>query len=98
MSRLGPNALQPCGTRGALVRHRSHGQLCPRCEPLAERPWRCPVCSERIILVGAVVTSHDYEGVDGFPCPAVGRELTLPAPAVRRILPLKTGPRPRVVA
>lgn len=99
MTGLGPNALQRCGTRGALVRHRAHGQLCPRCEPLAERPWRCPVCAEQITLVGVVVTAHDFEGVDGFPCPAVGRELDLPAPTPRRILPDRPGRVPvRAVA
>lgn len=71
MSGLGPNATLGCGTESARRRHLAHGSLCSRCFPNEERPAVCPVCADRVTVIADRVLTHDTQGVEGWPCPAL---------------------------
>lgn len=66
-TRYGPNSLLPCGTPSARRRHAAHGELCLRCEPTIERPGVCPVCKDRITVLGDRYERHEID--TGERCP-----------------------------
>jgi DNA-binding XRE family transcriptional regulator len=68
--KLGPNDLVPCPSRSARKRHAALGQLCPICEPEIERPGLCPVCKDRISVIGDRYDDHSVDS--GVWCPGSG--------------------------
>lgn len=68
--KLGPNDLLPCPSPSARKRHAAHGELCPVCEPEIERPGQCPVCNDRISVIGDRYADHSVDA--GEWCPGSG--------------------------
>lgn len=94
---LGPNDLEPCGTRSARKRHLAHGQLCLECDPDVERIVSCRRCKQRVTAVGEIVQPHSM--VSGVPCAGSGRQVLFPKPVDVPVWPVPSGlHRRRVVA
>lgn len=68
--KLGPNELVPCPSDSARKRHAAHGELCPVCEPDIERPGLCPVCRDRVPVIGDRYEDHAIDA--GQWCPGSG--------------------------
>jgi hypothetical protein len=83
VTRLSPNAVEPCPSRSARVSHAAAGRICPVCEPLERWPVRCPLCLNTVDAVGLEIQPHRISGrgfgFSGFDCP--GAYSAVPSPA-----------------